>query len=335
VDDVDANPILYTGPPPLLVPHSPPLLHHLSTLVSGIIDSTDWLFFISHPLGNQSIRKWRLVHVAFANSISLSLSCLHNGCFLVKFYVLHHNNILFNATNQRYWLQYHSLGNIAAPTSAKTTCFISPSDTSKANALKCKLVPFRCWLNLTHTNTYIHGPFDFTAFHGRKTRDRISQLDWDVLTKHSITHSLGLTFLPTPSTLTALYIYYSTILPTLLPSCSGILIWQQTVVSLTKGLGISALNHPPLFKMAAKRDLIQRGEMCALEGVSFAFSAPSTLSISTCRVWLSSTFVCPLNRLGVMVPYCCAHGNNLYGYGGWVLKVWYLKPTKVHTFKSI
>jgi hypothetical protein len=32
---------------------------------------------------------------------------------------------------------------------------------------------------------------------------------------------------------------------------------------------------------------------------------------------------------------CCAHGNNLYGYGGRVLKIWYLKPTKVHIFKSI
>jgi hypothetical protein len=32
---------------------------------------------------------------------------------------------------------------------------------------------------------------------------------------------------------------------------------------------------------------------------------------------------------------CPAHGNNLYGYKGRVLKIWYLKPTKVHVFKSI
>jgi hypothetical protein len=32
---------------------------------------------------------------------------------------------------------------------------------------------------------------------------------------------------------------------------------------------------------------------------------------------------------------CRAHGNNLYGYGGRVLKIWYLKLTKVHIFKSI
>ncbi len=32
---------------------------------------------------------------------------------------------------------------------------------------------------------------------------------------------------------------------------------------------------------------------------------------------------------------CCAHGNNLFGYKGWLQKIWYLKPTKVHIFKSI
>jgi hypothetical protein len=32
---------------------------------------------------------------------------------------------------------------------------------------------------------------------------------------------------------------------------------------------------------------------------------------------------------------CRAHGNSLYGYGGKVLKIWYLKITKVHVFKSI
>jgi hypothetical protein len=32
---------------------------------------------------------------------------------------------------------------------------------------------------------------------------------------------------------------------------------------------------------------------------------------------------------------CRAHGYNLYGYGGSVLKIWYLKIAKVHIFKSI
>ncbi len=32
---------------------------------------------------------------------------------------------------------------------------------------------------------------------------------------------------------------------------------------------------------------------------------------------------------------CRAHVNNIYGYGEGVLKIWYLKPTKVHIVISI
>ena len=182
-NDVNVEPILYNGPPPSLVPHSPPLIPHLSILVAGIIESSDKLFFVSHLHGNQSTREWRLIRVAFANSVSISPSCLQDGRFLVEFYSLHHDNIWFNSTNQRYWLQYHSLGDITTPSSSSTTHFIRTSNTSETHASTCKLVPFRRWLNLTHSDTYIHGPFDFTAVHGRKTRDRISQSNWDALVK--------------------------------------------------------------------------------------------------------------------------------------------------------
>ncbi len=46
-------------------------------------------------------------------------------------------------------------------------------------------MPFRRWLNLTHTDTYIHGPFNFATVHGHKMRDRVSQGDWDVLALYS------------------------------------------------------------------------------------------------------------------------------------------------------
>jgi hypothetical protein len=95
-DDVDAKPILYNRPPPLLVPHSPPLIPHLSTLVAGIIGSSDKLFFVSHSLGNQPTHKWCLIRIAFANSVSMSPSCLQDGQFLVELYSLHHNDIRFN-----------------------------------------------------------------------------------------------------------------------------------------------------------------------------------------------------------------------------------------------
>jgi hypothetical protein len=32
---------------------------------------------------------------------------------------------------------------------------------------------------------FIHGPFEFATVHGRKTRDRVSQDDWDILQRHS------------------------------------------------------------------------------------------------------------------------------------------------------
>jgi hypothetical protein len=45
-------------------------------------------------------------------------------------------------------------------------------------------VPFREWINLTHRKTFIHGPFDFATVRGCKSRDRIAQIDWDVLVSH-------------------------------------------------------------------------------------------------------------------------------------------------------
>ncbi len=63
--------------------------------------------------------------------------------------------------------------------------FCCPSGMFETYAAQCKFVPFCWWLNLTHSDTYIHGPFGFAAVNGRKTRDRISQFDWDVLATHS------------------------------------------------------------------------------------------------------------------------------------------------------
>ena len=184
-DDIAIAPILYTGPPPSLVSYRPPEIPPLSTLVANIINSSDKLFFVSHSLGNPSARERRLVCVAFSDSTSLSPSCLQDGCFLVNFYTLHYSDIRYNATNQRYWLQYHRLHDVWTPTSSSSTHLICPSDTSEAQANRNKLVPFRRWLNLTHTDTYIHGPFDFATVKGHKTRDRISQVDWDILALHS------------------------------------------------------------------------------------------------------------------------------------------------------
>jgi len=64
------------------------------------------------------------------------------------------------------------------------THLIRPSDSSEDYATRHKLLPFCKWVNLTHHDTFIYGPFDFATVNGRKTQDRISQPDWDVLKTH-------------------------------------------------------------------------------------------------------------------------------------------------------
>ncbi len=144
-----------------------------------IISSTDKLFFIAHKIGTADCRKWRLVRVAFQDSISLYPSCLQDGRFLVDFYTAHPSDVRFNAINQCFWLQYRDHN---APTfETMDAHLITPSDTSANRAAHHHLVPVRCWVNLTHGDTYLHGPFDFAVVRGRKTRDCIGQDCWDML----------------------------------------------------------------------------------------------------------------------------------------------------------
>lgn len=198
-DVVEEEPVMYHGPPPSPAIVRQPSVPAISTLVKSIIDSTDRLFFVSHSLGNPSIREWRLIRVAFTDSTAMSPSCLQEGKFLVEFYILHHEDVRQNAMNQRYWLQYHPFSDITTPTSSIMTHLIRPSDTSEALAAKSHLVPFRRWLNLTHSDTYLHGPFDFATINGRRTRDRIAKADWDILSTHASQFSNSLPRFDLPS----------------------------------------------------------------------------------------------------------------------------------------
>ena len=89
----------------------------------------------------------------------------------------------YNATNQRYWLQYSERDGIIS--GHLNAHLITPSDTSEDRALRLHLRPVRCWVNLTHGDTYVHGPFEFAYVRGRKTRDRIDQPTWDALAAKS------------------------------------------------------------------------------------------------------------------------------------------------------
>jgi len=130
-------------------------------------------------------REWRLVRLAFTDSVLLYPSCTLDGRFLFDFFICHPSDWRYNAVNQRYWLQYHGREDLACPDSSTDTHLVRPSDTSEDYAARHKLRPFRKWLNITHQDTFIHGPFQFATVHGRKTRDRVSQDDWDILQRNT------------------------------------------------------------------------------------------------------------------------------------------------------
>jgi hypothetical protein len=91
----------------------------------------------------------------------------------------HPANVRYNAINQRFWLQYC---NRNTPTfDTLDAHLITPSDTLADCAARLHLIPVRPWVNLTHGNTYIHGPFDFAIVNGQKFRDCIRQEAWDAL----------------------------------------------------------------------------------------------------------------------------------------------------------
>jgi hypothetical protein len=183
-DEIEEEQVLINGPPTSPAVYTSPPIPSISTLIASIIASSDWLFFVSHSLGNTSVREWRLVQVAFSDSTALYPSCLQDARFLVEFYTLHYDDLRFNAINQRYWLQYHSTGKYATPTLSKQTHLIQPTDTSEALATTQRLEPFCRWLDLAHSDTYIHSPFEFATVNGRKTHNCVAQCDWDNLSCH-------------------------------------------------------------------------------------------------------------------------------------------------------
>jgi hypothetical protein len=172
-NDPISPPVMHNRPPPSLpIASKPePLAPTIATLAPLIISSRDKLFFIAHMISTADCYERRLVRVAFQDSVLLYLLCLQDGRFLVKFYMAHPAEACYNAINQQFWLQYRDCN---APTFGTMGAhLITPSNTLADRAACNHLVTVRCWVNLTHGDTYIHGPFDFAVIHGRKTRDCI------------------------------------------------------------------------------------------------------------------------------------------------------------------
>jgi hypothetical protein len=185
-NDPISPPVMYNGPPPSLpIASKPePLAPTITTLAPLITSSTDKLFFIAHMIGTAESYEWHLVCVAFQDSVLLYPLCLQDGRFLVKFYMAHPADARYNAINQQFWLQHR---NCNAPMFGTMDAhLITQSNTLADHAAYNHLVTVRCWVNLTHGNTYIHGPFDFAFVRGHKTCDCIGQDSWDVLASKTL-----------------------------------------------------------------------------------------------------------------------------------------------------
>jgi hypothetical protein len=162
-DSIAQLPVMMMGPPPAAPAHSIPMAPAIHLLTASIISSTNKLFFVSHSIGANNSSEWRLARIAFNDSVSLYPSYTLDGQFLFEFYICHPSDWRYNAVNQRYWIQFHGREDIMCPNLSTDTHLIRPSETSDDYALHHKLLPFRKWLNITHLDTYIHGPFEFAT----------------------------------------------------------------------------------------------------------------------------------------------------------------------------
>jgi hypothetical protein len=61
---------MYTGPPPSAPTYSTPSIPPLSICSRSTMQSSAKLFFISHRIGTNDAREWRLFRVALQESMS-------------------------------------------------------------------------------------------------------------------------------------------------------------------------------------------------------------------------------------------------------------------------
>jgi hypothetical protein len=162
-DSLRTVPGFYTGPPPSAPLNTAPTIPPAAILAQQIVKSSDKLFFFSNGIGAGNVREWRLVRVALEATMVSYYSCLVDGRYLVDFYISHPSDYRYNAINQHFWLQYHSWDDILAISTSANTHSLRPTDSSETYANRRKLLPLRKYINLTHTDTFIHGPFEFAT----------------------------------------------------------------------------------------------------------------------------------------------------------------------------
>jgi hypothetical protein len=141
-----------------------------------LIQSVDKLLFISYSSPYSDQTEWKLVQLDLEQTLNNHPQALQDGKLLVNFLICHPDDHQFNAPNQRYWPEYHELQGRFAVNS--TYHLVKPSPNNSQYLRQKNLTPFSQWIHLSE-ETFIHGPFDFAVINGRKTRDRISRIDWE------------------------------------------------------------------------------------------------------------------------------------------------------------
>jgi hypothetical protein len=151
-----------------------------SSIVADLVRSEDKLFFIAYSQEKSQERKeWKLVHVDFRRSLRQYPNCLQDGRFLIEFFIEHHRDKHLDICDRRYWLEYHQTN--SQKFLSTDYHILQPSQYSEDTAKSMGLVPYREWIQIDDSSVTLHGPFNFATLNNRKTRDRISKMDWIVL----------------------------------------------------------------------------------------------------------------------------------------------------------
>ena len=123
---------VFTSPCPPTITPSAPSVPLIGPLVASLFASDDKLFFISHRVPGSGVTEWSLVRIILRDSLKEHPNCLQDSRFLVVFYTCHPKDKLFNAINQRYWLEYHPFRELPNPMRQRTTHLLRPSEDSPA-----------------------------------------------------------------------------------------------------------------------------------------------------------------------------------------------------------
>ena len=157
----------------------PPTIPQFSSLIQSIISSEDKLFFISYSLLNQTRKEWKLVQLDFTQSMLKYPTCLQDGKFIMNFLIQHPKDNNTPYKFKRFWIEYHKI--LSQKRLHTQYHIIQPSELSTKLASNQDLTPYREWINIKDPATIIHGPFNFATINNRKTRDRISLREWEIL----------------------------------------------------------------------------------------------------------------------------------------------------------